>query len=294
MKTIELFKIHCEKYNYSFASVARAVGVSQSALSQYMNGSYPGNTARIEEMIAQFLERDSEKQKNPKRNIEFVKINNAKRIFEVLRMAHLDGEIAVITGDAGLGKTFSVREYARVNRDVILIEANLSYSTKTIIQELHRKTGGDGAGSINQLMKDVIERLRESGRMLIVDEGEHLPTRALDLLRTINDQTGIAVVLTGLPRLMHNLKGRRGEHAYLYSRVGLVLRIHELEGEDVKAIVTSYFPGANGVTEDFEKICQGNARRLSKLLLRTQRISEINGGKLTHKMVQLAKELIVN
>lgn len=294
MNTLEQIKEHIDRYNYSASSVAKAIGVSQTTFSQYMNGLYPGNVGKIEELIIKFLERDSEKQRNPKKVLHFCKISNAKKVFEVLKMAHLDGEIAVITGDAGLGKTTAIREYSKINKDVILVEANLSYSTKTLIQEIHKKVGGDASGSINSLMNDVCNRLKDSGRMLIVDEGEHLPTRALDLLRTINDQTGCGVAVTGLPRLLHNLKGRKGEHAYLYSRVGLVLKLTEIEAEDVKMIVKSYFPDANGLCEDFEKFCNGNARRLSKLLLRTQRLSEVNEGKLTHRMVQVAKDLIIN
>jgi hypothetical protein len=283
-----------DENDYSASSVAKAIGVSQAALSLFLKGSYEGNNEKIQQLLEHFIERETEKRKNPKKELKFCMTNNAKRIFEVLRMSHLDGEIAVIIGNAGLGKTTALREYCRRNKDVIHIESNLSYSTKSVLQELSKKTGGDGLGSINMLIKEIVEKLKESGRMIIVDEGEHLPTRALDLLRTINDQSGIGIAITGLPRLLNNLKGRKGEHAYLYSRVGLVLKIDELEDEDVKELVYSYFPSANGISKDFIKYCNGNARRLSKLLLRVQRLSEVNEGKLTSKMVEVANSLIIN
>ncbi len=283
-----------EENDYSASSVAKAIGVSQATLSLFLKGSYEGNNEKIQQLLEHFIERETEKKRNPKKELKFCMTNSAKRIFEVLRMSHLDGEIAVIIGNAGLGKTTALREYCRRNKEVILIESNLSYSTKNVLQELSKKTGGDGLGSINMLIKEIVEKLKDSGRMIIVDEGEHLPTRALDLLRTINDQSGIGIALTGLPRLLNNLKGRKGEHAYLYSRVGLVLKIDELEAEDITQLVFSYFPSANGITKDFIKYCNGNARRLSKLLLRVQRISEVNEGKLTSKMVEVANNLIIN
>lgn len=64
-----------------------------------------------------------------------------------------------------------------------------------------------------------MRELRDSGRLLMVDEAELLLYRALEVLRRLHDKAGIGIVLAGMPRLLINLKGRRGEFAQLLPAV---------------------------------------------------------------------------
>ena len=271
-----------------------AKGYSPAVLSNYLNDKYTGDVSKLETELTAFLDREAERKLKRKREIPFVETAAAKRILAGLRMAHLDGEIAVVTGGAGLGKTTALKEYARVYRDVIIVEADLSLSNKAALAAIAKAIGSDQVGSVNAVFNEVVSKLKDTGKLIIIDEAEHLPTRALDLVRRINDLTGCGIALVGLPRLIHNLKGKRGEHAYLYSRVGFVISIRELEGEDVEKIVSTYYPGSNGVWQEFASQCDGNARRLSKLLYRTDAIAQSSGGKnIGRQTVKMAAEMLV-
>ena len=57
------------------------------------------------------------------------------------------------------------------------------------------------------MMLDIIDKLKSSGRLIIVDEAEHLPYTSLELLRRIYDKAEVGILLVGMPRLMKNLKG---------------------------------------------------------------------------------------
>ncbi|CRL44634.1 hypothetical protein SGGMMB4_01839 [Sodalis glossinidius str. 'morsitans'] len=66
--------------------------------------------------------------------------------------------------------------------------------------------------------------MRDKHWLVLVDEAELLPYRALEVLRRIHDSFGVAIVLAGMPRLLLNLKGSRGEYAQLYSIAGWAWR----------------------------------------------------------------------
>jgi DNA transposition AAA+ family ATPase len=48
---------------------------------------------------------------------------------------------------------------------------------------------------MHELSEACIAALRDSGRLLMVDEAENLPYRALETLRRIHDKSGIGMVL---------------------------------------------------------------------------------------------------
>lgn len=283
-----------EEQGYSMSAVARATGISNTTLSQWASNSYPGNVARIEEAVRSFINRQRERSRLPRRVIGFVETSVALRVFEVARICHLDGEIGVAYGAAGLGKTEAIKQYTGQNPDVILIEADLGHTAKILFSELHRRLGMDGLGTVHAMFEDVVEKLKGSGRLIIVDEAEHLPYRALELLRRVYDKAGVGVLLVGMPRLISNLRGKRGEYAQLYSRVGIAGKLETLRGEDTEAIVKAALPGSNGVWKAFHEACCGNTRVLSKLLARSLRVAELNGEAVSAAIVhQTAKMLII-
>lgn len=283
-----------EERGLSLSSVSRALGISSSALSQWLSDSYTGNVAKITDAVKSFLERQKERLKAPRKSIEFIMTSVAKKVFEVARICHLDGEIGVCYGDAGLGKTDAVKEYAKRNTDVILIEADLGYTAKVVFTELHKRLGMDGRGSIHDLFEDVIAKLRGSGRLIIIDEAEHLPYRALELLRRVYDKAAVGIMLVGMPRLISNLRGKKGEYAQLYSRVGVASRLENLKAQDAEEIVSSIIPSTNGLWKAYHEAAYGNTRILCKLLLRSVRVAEINNMPVNLEIVrETAKMLII-
>ncbi len=277
MNAKEQLSLFIEQNGYSINRIAKQIGksgYSAAVISQYLRGKYSGDVKKLEIEIENFLDREYEKKRVARREIPFVETSASQRIFRAVRLAHIEGEIVVVYGNAGVGKTTSLKAYAEKYHDAILIEADLSFTTKVLLAKISKVFGGDEFGSVNYLFNFVVGKLKDSGRVIIVDEAEHLPVRALDLLRRINDLAKTGIVLAGLPRLIHNLKGRRGENAYLFSRVGAAVNIGEMDEDDVKLIVKGFFPNSNGIWTDFAKYSNGNARKLSKLLARTDSLAK--------------------
>ncbi|OVZ94897.1 ATPase [Yersinia frederiksenii] len=286
-----------DKKGYSQTQVARTFGKSSAVISQYLKGIYPGDVRGIDELARNFIVREAEKEKSRRITPRYVPTVTSRKGLEVIRLAHLDGEINVIYGAAGLGKTMILREYAAQHRDALLIEADPGYTARVVLEELCGLLGLSKRGNMHELSEACIAALRDSGRLLMVDEAENLPYRALETLRRIHDKSGIGLVLAGMPRLIINLKGKRGEYQQLYSRVGLALCIGEsLPQEDISEMAISMLPDAESpdVGEALFRCSHGNARRLFKLVRGVSRHSEISGNAVSAGAVRKFAEMLIN
>ncbi|MFC3063296.1 AAA family ATPase [Raoultella ornithinolytica] len=282
---------------YSQTQVARAVGKSAAVINQYLQGKYAGDVPSIDELARSFINREAEKEKSQKITARFVPTVTSRKGMEVIRYAHLDGDLNVLFGAAGLGKTMILREYAAQHRDALLIEADPGYTARVVLEELCNLLGLSKRGNMHELSEACIAALRDSGRLLMVDEAENLPYRALETLRRIHDKSGIGMVLAGMPRLIINLKGKRGEYQQLYSRVGFALCIGDsLPQSDITDIAVSMLPGAGkeDVSEALFKASHGNARRLFKLVRGVSRHSEISGNAVSAGAVRKFAEMLIN
>ncbi|EIW8529370.1 TPA: ATPase [Klebsiella pneumoniae] len=282
---------------YSQTQVARAIGKSAAVINQYLQGKYAGDVPAIDALAHSFINREAEKEKSQKITARFVPTVTSRKGMEVIRYAHLDGDLNVIFGAAGLGKTMILREYAAQHRDALLIEADPGYTARVVLEELCNLLGLSKRGNMHELSEACIAALRDSGRLLMVDEAENLPYRALETLRRIHDKSGIGMVLAGMPRLIINLKGKRGEYQQLYSRVGFALCIGDsLPQSDITDIAVSMLPGAGSqdVSEALFKASHGNARRLFKLVRGVSRHSEISGNAVSAGAVRKFAEMLIN
>lgn len=281
MKPIEINNIReqlrsiIENDGYSISAIARSQDISASSLSLFLADKYTGNNEKIAKGLQTFINRLAEKKKRPIHENEFQLTRNSKRIMEVCRICHVEAEIGVVYGPAGLGKTITARKYAADTAGAVYVEVDPSFSAQSLIKELHKRLGGDGKGSLYDLFQDIISRLSASQRLVIVDQAEILPRKGIELLRAINDKAGVGVVLLGMDTLRNTIKGARAEFAQLYSRIGISIRLKEFEDNDVEMIVNSAIPGSNGLHKNFA-LKTRNGRTLQKLIKRTKLMAHNN------------------
>jgi len=281
-----------EERGVSLHAVSRATGISYTAISLWINGKYKGKVDKINDAVNNFLIIENER-KNLYKS-EFVETTVAKNIFDIAKICHVNSEIGVCYGKAGLGKTVSVSEYAKHNTDVILIEADLGFTAKILFTEIHKRLGLEGAGNVYTLMLDIIQKLKNSNRLIIIDEAEHLPYKALELLRRIYDKAGVGILLVGMPKLVANLRGQKGQYEQLYSRVGVSKEVNPLDKTDIQKIIDKTLPEAFDMTEKFLEISGGNTRVLTKLMARADKAAKLSESPLDEEIIEeVAKMLIV-
>ncbi|HOX51175.1 MAG TPA: AAA family ATPase [Fibrobacteria bacterium] len=284
-----------ESSGISQSTIAKSTGMSASVISQYLKGSYPGNIAALEERIREFLTTHREREEeNMPTTQEVVEIQSLKEIFSQLRRASRYRDIGMATGESGIGKTTALKEYHRRNPTTILIEADPGYTARSLAVELCEALGLDTRGNLHLMMKRIIAKLSGSGRLVIIDEAEHLPYRCLELIRRIHDKADIGVALVGMPRLKTNLQGDPNYFAQLYRRVGSHRPLKPLTDSDIASLISSRIgPVGSDVQTALRKACQSNARTLVKILRQCVEIARINSCDLTVDVVSRAEDLVV-
>lgn len=174
-----------------------------------------------------------------------VQIANTKALSEILMavsFAEAVGDISLIYGEAGLGKTVALKEYVRTNTDTIYIELkDCDKSTKGVCEKILACIGKEQRGVDRLLVDTIIDYLTHIPRLIIIDEAQHLSIRALENLRAINDVTETGIVLCGNPTVYDRMHGRGQAHfAQLYSRIGIRRHIIEPTLEDITSIFEVY------------------------------------------------------
>lgn len=285
-----------ERKGMNQTQVARAIGLSPATINQYLQDKYNGDVSSVNHQVQGFLDRTREKEQAQRIEVKFVPTSTSKKALELIRWAHVEGEINVLYGEAGLGKTMVTEAYAAKYPDAILIQTDPNYSARVVLEELCSRLGLPTRGNMHELSESIIHKLRGSGRLVIIDEAELLPYRALEVLRRIHDKTGIGLVLAGMPRLIINLKGKRGEFAQLYSRVAFALNIgNALPKDDIETIAASVLSSTSQeLSEALYLESKGNGRRLFKLLRGAVRLSHINDTAVTVSAVRQSAKMLIN
>lgn len=287
MKTLqERFKKMLEQKQCTISSAARSTDLSAATIHLWLNEKYKGNVEKISKAVEQFIEREELRANNI--DIPFVETSVAQDVYEIANTCHIENEIGVCCGYAGLGKTYAVKMYALEHTDVILIEADFGYTPKVLFSEIHKELGFEGTGALHNMVVDIVDKLKNSGRLIIVDEAENLPYRALELLRRIYDKAKVGILLVGMPKLLKNLKGDKGQYTQLYSRVGVLAELKPIVDNDILNIASKITPNSVSIYSKLSAFRGGNTRVLTKLLVRASRIATLNNTTIDEDVLNAA------
>ena len=287
MKTLqERFKKMLEQKQCTISSAARSTDLSAATIHLWLNEKYKGNVEKISKAVEQFIEREELRANNI--DIPFVETSVAQDVYEIANTCHIESEIGVCCGYAGLGKTYAVKMYALEHTDVILIEADFGYTPKVLFSEIHKKLGFEGTGALHNMVVDIVDKLKNSGRLIIIDEAENLPYRALELLRRIYDKAKVGILLVGMPKLLKNLKGDKGQYTQLYSRVGVLAELKPIVDNDILNIASKITPNSVSIYSKLSAFSGGNTRVLTKLLVRASRIATLNNTTIDEDVLNAA------
>ena len=265
--------------------VARALGYKTgSIISQFLADKYLRDPSTLMKGLVAYLGLQAARKQSPRLVIPFVETSFAQKAMEHIELCHLEGELGVLVSDAGLGKSGGLQGI-RPGRhtDAILIESDFSYTARVLFARLCELLDLSSKGNLQYMLDAVIEKLKGTGRLIEVDEAEHLSYRSHEILRRVHDKAGVGICLIGMPRLYHNLKRDKGDYAQLYSRVGSVLHLKVDNGKWANdALLLCQAAGIKGNPEHLIRASNGNPRKLTKLLARAIRIARLNHQEVLH------------
>ncbi len=232
----------------SQARAAREIGISDSALSQWLAGTYAGDTAAVDAKVGRWLDSRARRAALARElpdGPQWADTPSGLSVLSALSYAQLAACVAVVHGEPGTGKTVACGRYAKDSPNVWL--TTMTPSIEMLYACLRRVAAGCGlrpgaSGGSARLEEELTARLRDTRGLLVVDEAQHLTTKALEGLRSLHDATGTGLALVGSDKLYDRLTGgsRCADFAQLFSRIGKRVRLPGATAADADALLSAW------------------------------------------------------
>ena len=302
--------------NLSQKEIAKKINYSQAAVNTYLNGKYEGNLIEFETVLKGLLNHIKNRNSQKRIRLEFVPTSIAAKLYNIARICHLNSEIGLCTGSSGVGKTTAITEYAKHNSGVIVIDPDENITPRTLLRLIGTplKLKLTNNMSCQEYSEMLVNRLKDSEMLIIIDEAENISADCFRVLRKIHDRCDFTcgLLFVGTERLAANLARMQGEFSYVTNRLGFIETLDGLTLPDAQKLIKQIFPNCPKDAETaFYNASKKNARILFNLLKRTADIAggvnegtpaEIaagsatprkDGGAITVKMINSALKRIV-
>ncbi len=236
---------YIEEKEISQSQASKMMNLSAGVLSAYKSDEYKGSIKNVEERMDKFLR--SEESRRRALKIEILPIGPYRQIQDACDIALEEGDIAVITGSAGVGKTTALEAYVKESYgSAVMIKVDKTFTQYKLIRELAQSLGVLSKGSAGSVTERIIESLKNHNRVVIIDEADYLSPNSLEYLRqAVNDKGESGLVLCGIQRLAHQIKRDSNDHDQLLSRVGVHLAIDSISDQDLILVIKSVYPKMN-------------------------------------------------
>lgn len=265
----------------SQAALARSIGVSAATISQVLKGEYKGDLKGIAQKISSYIGNYTQKPKNETKEGIKTQTRDMKMVKFIIDEAVNEREIGLIYGTPGTGKTTALKHYASTHSNAILIEATVHTTASVLLAMLREILGLDSSKNLDSQLRAIGKHLGASDRILLVDEADHLPIKALEDLRMIAEFSKTPMVLCGTHVLLTKLMGI--DKKQLHSRVCGKHQMMGLSKSECDEIFGEYI---------YEH-SKGNFRSSAKLANRAKRLAQLNGVELDAVVVKEALSMII-
>lgn len=215
----QLLREYKERTGKTQSQIAKELGVSDGQLSSFLSGTYKAPYTMLPK-VEQLVQISDQKEIAPKEP-GFQRTTVSGIVMDLIAYCHIQGKIGVAYGDAGIGKTMGIREYARTHPDsAVVITISPCFATMTGVNELLAEELRIREKVSRKIQTEAIKKLRGSNRVVIVDEAQHLTVRVINHLRCIADESGIGMAFIGNEEIYLKMRGSgQAAYAQLFSRI---------------------------------------------------------------------------
>lgn len=253
-------RVAMEKDGLSQNAAAKAAGIKPATFSQWLSGSYPGNNDRLATAITNWLNRRAASRQlaavmppTP----AWIDTPISQRIMAALSYAQLAGDIAVVYGGAGLGKSSTIRRYKATNNNVWVVTATpATASVSVLLEEIALAMGlRDFPLHPAKLQRAILSQISGTGGLLVIDEAQNLTKLALEAARSLHDATGVGLAFSGNASVYNRMyAGGDNGFAQLFSRVGKRVAVSRATLGDVIAVAEAFGVSTKPELDELEQI----------------------------------------
>lgn len=268
-------KEYCELKGSQNAA-ARSIDVSSATISQMLNGQWDLIRDEMWRGVASRIGFD-------RRNWNVVRTRGFRRMTEILTEAKERSLVMAVTGEAGCGKSESIKVFAKGHRNVYHLVCSEYWNRKNFMMELLSQLSlSCGGSTVGEMMSDIIDNIkRREAPIIILDEADKLSDQVLyffiSLYNHLEDRCGIILCATSYleKRISKGVRTNKKGYNEIYSRIGRkFVPIEQVNADDIEAVCR-----ANGVESEaeIERIidnCDYDLRRVRRLVHAGRRRSE--------------------
>ncbi|OHD24650.1 MAG: hypothetical protein A2Y38_07705 [Spirochaetes bacterium GWB1_59_5] len=284
----------------SQTAVARAIAKSSTAVSLFLGDKYNGDNEALAELLDGYLTKVAERELVPQEPI-WQETVMARGLLDVFHTAGIRRKIVTVVGAPGLGKTMTIQAYAERHPETIVVTAHEGIrGAKGLVSHLLAvsRVRAQGGRTLDSQLAAIVTGLRDSGRLIIVDDCQTLHPRSLECLRYIHDTARVGLALCG-NWTTHPLLTQQGagQFAQLFSRISC---IHYMDDkwhrDDVALVVRSACPTLDDEQVGFFHAILGaplcDMRTVRDVLFEAMEIAQkLKAGRVTMAHLRKAAEM---
>ena len=203
-------KIALKEWSMSAATLAKKAGYSSAALSQWLSGKYGADVVALESKIRSALDLITLEKVGGVKTIPTVQ---SRAFGNFARIAVQTRSIIAVVGDSGAGKTRSAALYMQENPTAIYYYVTEQTAGAAVLRNfLFAAAGIRGArgrvegGALVAKKRELNERLRDTDRLVILDNAHRLSRAAIQLLMDLHDIAHLPMVFLGTDSLLPKIK----------------------------------------------------------------------------------------
>lgn len=197
-----------------------------------------------------------------------------KKITQILRDSKDGAQVLAVVGDAGAGKTESITQFCKMNRNAFHVSCAEYFTPRTFLKELCYAIGLPPKGGIHELVENIISEIMEmESPIIILDEADKLANKVLYFFITfynrLQRKCGVVLCSTAYleKRINRGAEMQSKGFEEIKSRIGgKCVHIPQVSPQDIALVAM-----ANGVTNKsyINKIIRtadGDLRRVERVI----------------------------
>ena len=186
-------------------TIGRAIGRTDGAVSPYLSpvgNLYAGDTGELERRLRAWLR---ERHIIQLTRVPSIATEVSRAVASWLEEVRVTGGFGVFVAPPGLGKSRALDLYTDEHPLAIAMSAWAGERSRAAVEHLLFRAAKVSRERGRFVAANLVEKLKEARRLIIVDDAHYLTQEALALLCGFRERTGMPLALVGIPALEKRL-----------------------------------------------------------------------------------------
>lgn len=235
------------------AELAQEVNYSKCSVTKFINGHYAGISDRDDYIRAALVAwMDAHPLPGASEDVpeKLILSWDTRLILERCEQARMQGQIVVLEGPAGTGKTCSLAWYAadrnKTRRDALYIRAFESITGGGLLRRIGETLGVPTQRTRERVLNSIVRKLRAlRPAVILIDEAQRLVEHSIEPFETLRDLPDVArcgVVLAGHFNFLKAISNGMGRDLEQWlSRIDARDHLNGLQADELQRVAEEYF-----------------------------------------------------